>query len=99
MPEDQSSLDAAINAVQQFVAQLGTDLASAVTSLKNKLAGVTTTPPVDFTPEVTQLNAIGTTLQGLDAQAVAAGNYGAPAATATEPAGPVAGSAPGTAGG
>lgn len=51
----------------------GMAVGAQVAALEDKLAGMTATPQVGFTPKGTQLNAIGAALHSLDAQAVAAG--------------------------
>lgn len=77
MSATQTDLDNAIAAVLTVVTQLGTDLNAAIVALQAKIAALqsgTTPPPpaVDFTPEVTQLQAIATSLTTLDSTATAA---------------------------
>jgi len=78
MAQTQAQLDASIAAVDAAVTQLGADQTTAIAALLAKIATLptgttgTTGTPIDFTPEVTQLQAIATKLGGLDASAIAA---------------------------
>ena len=77
MSDTQTDLDNAIAAVLTVVTQLGTDLNATITALLAKIAALQSgTPPVppaiDFTPEVTQLQAIAASLTTLDSTATAA---------------------------
>lgn len=77
MTDSQQDLDTAIAAVLTVVTQLGTDLTATITALQAKIAALqagTTPPPapVDFTPEVTQLQSIAASLTTLDSTATAA---------------------------
>jgi hypothetical protein len=77
---NQAQLDAAIAAVQASVTQLGADQTTAIAALLAKIATLPTGAggSVDFTPEVTSLQAIATKLTSLDAAAAAANPPGTP---------------------
>lgn len=67
MADNQSQLDTAIQAVSAEVTKLGNDLTAAITALEAKISSANS--PVDFTPEVTSLQNVATTLTSLDASA------------------------------
>jgi len=66
--DGQDVLDSSLTTVETDLAALGTELTTAIADLEAKAAGT----PIDFTPEVTRLQAVAATLTSLTASATSA---------------------------
>ena len=70
MADTQQDLDTALTNIEGQITTLGTDLQKTISDLEAKITALGT--GVDFTPEVSRLQAIGTALTQFDAEATTA---------------------------